>query len=271
MILFYTMLGCPLTAKPDLRVFYPTTICGRAREGHVKLGKYCILDSGMQIGPVIQKGRWENRIRPGCKLSMLANVDRFLGRHDRCFWNDCVRKGQSRGWAMACSACGLKFLSTTKQLHDLHDTNVTFTWTADSLQTGTAPRTRLFLRRIRLLDEGEINHYHDANYSVLRALLEKLQAHPSATPFLLPVDRDDEPCHYFVIEEPMDLSTMESKLESDVYDTAEDFIRDVRLILQNCRTYYNKAWHPFVMKAESLEPIMWQMVKIVLEWSYLEP
>jgi len=101
-------------------------------------------------------------------------------------------------------------------------------------------------------------------------LLESLKSHPSATPFLLPVSTDDEPPYYDVIKRPMDLSTMESKLEADAYATPEDFIRDARLMLQNCYHYYEEE-HPFVKSSESLERFMWQMIKSVPEWYHLEP
>ena len=74
-------------------------------------------------------------------------------------------------------------------------------------------------------------------YEQLRPLLNELQGHPAAWPFLKPVDGEEVPSYYQIITSPMDLSTMESKLEGDRYGSLPEFIADFNLIIANCRTF----------------------------------
>lgn len=93
-----------------------------------------------------------------------------------------------------------------------------------------------------------------------------MQNHPSAWPFLQPVNRDEVTDYYDVIKEPMDLSTMEEKHEADLYPTPEDFIKDAKLIYDNCRKYNNETT-PYAKSANKLEKFMWSKIKEIPEWS----
>jgi histone acetyltransferase len=107
---------------------------------------------------------------------------------------------------------------------------------------------------------------HGPNYNQLLHLLNDLQNNSNAWPFQQPVNKDDVPDYYEVIKEPMDLGTMEEKHEKDLYPTPEDFIRDARLIYENCRKY-NSETTPYAKAANRLEKYMWQKIKEVPEWS----
>ncbi|OAA81021.1 histone acetyltransferase GCN5 [Akanthomyces lecanii RCEF 1005] len=120
------------------------------------------------------------------------------------------------------------------------------------------------------MDELARQPRHGPNYNQLLHLLNDLQNHNSAWPFLVPVNRDDVADYYEVIKEPMDLSTMENKLEADQYPTPEEFIRDATLVFNNCRKYNNEST-PYAKSATKLEKFMWQQLKAVPEWSHLEP
>lgn len=74
-------------------------------------------------------------------------------------------------------------------------------------------------------------------YEMLRPLLNELQGHPAAWPFLKPVDGEEVPSYYTIITNPMDLATMDGKLEGDQYSSLPEFITDFNLIIQNCRTF----------------------------------
>jgi histone acetyltransferase len=97
-----------------------------------------------------------------------------------------------------------------------------------------------------------------------------MQNHQQAWPFLAPVNRDDVADYYEVITEPMDLATMEIKLEADNYPTPEDFIRDAKLVFDNCRKYNNETT-AYAKCANKLEKFMWSQIKAIPEWSHLEP
>lgn len=60
---------------------------------------------------------------------------------------------------------------------------------------------------------------------------------PPAHWFLEPVDPEDAPGYYDVIEQPMDFSTIKKKLESGQYRDITEFHEDMMLVKRNCQTY----------------------------------
>ncbi|XP_043804423.1 protein split ends-like isoform X1 [Apis laboriosa] len=71
----------------------------------------------------------------------------------------------------------------------------------------------------------------------MHKVLESLKDHVDAWPFIDPVDEEYAPRYYSVVRKPMDLSTMEEKLENSLYKSLSEFKRDFRLIVDNCRQY----------------------------------
>ncbi|XP_076225247.1 uncharacterized protein LOC116430496 isoform X2 [Nomia melanderi] len=71
----------------------------------------------------------------------------------------------------------------------------------------------------------------------MHKVLESLKDHADAWPFIDPVDEEYAPRYYSVVRKPMDLSTMEEKLEGGLYKSLSEFKRDFRLIVDNCRQY----------------------------------
>ncbi|XP_076268643.1 bromodomain adjacent to zinc finger domain 2B toutatis isoform X4 [Rhynchophorus ferrugineus] len=70
-----------------------------------------------------------------------------------------------------------------------------------------------------------------------RAILEDLECHDDAWPFLLPVNTKQFPTYKKIIKIPMDLSTIKKRLQDLVYKSREDFCADVRQIFNNCETF----------------------------------
>lgn len=60
---------------------------------------------------------------------------------------------------------------------------------------------------------------------------------PPAHWFLEPVDPEDAPGYYDVIDQPMDFSTIKKKLESGQYRDITEFHEDMMLVKRNCQTY----------------------------------
>lgn len=116
------------------------------------------------------------------------------------------------------------------------------------------------------MDELARQPRHGPNYNALLHLLNDMQNHSSAWPFLVPVNKDEVADYYDVIKEPMDLSTMEEKHEKDQYPVPEDFIKDANLIFNNCRKYNNETTS-YAKSATKLEKFMWTKIKEVPEWS----
>ena len=64
-----------------------------------------------------------------------------------------------------------------------------------------------------------------------------MKTHPHSWPFRLPVSLDDVPDYNLVIPEPIDLRTIEKKLNSGEYTSISPFCEDVSRIFRNCRQY----------------------------------
>ncbi|RAL02168.1 bromodomain-containing protein [Aspergillus ibericus CBS 121593] len=106
---------------------------------------------------------------------------------------------------------------------------------------------------------------HGPHFNELRRFLSQIQAHKQAWPFVSPVNKDEVPDYYKVIETPMDLSTMEERLEKDAYSTPKDLVNDLKLIFSNCRQY-NDATTVYAKCAMKLERYIYSLIKEVPEW-----
>lgn len=75
-------------------------------------------------------------------------------------------------------------------------------------------------------------------------------------PFLQPVDPValNIPDYPLIIKEPMDLSTIEHKLNEGLYVNADEFEKDIRLTFSNCYVY-NSSTLPVYQMAKSLEHV----------------
>ncbi|ODQ79370.1 hypothetical protein BABINDRAFT_28647, partial [Babjeviella inositovora NRRL Y-12698] len=90
---------------------------------------------------------------------------------------------------------------------------------------------------------------------VLKDLLSK-KYESFSYPFLEPVNPAVLGCpdYFDVVKVPMDLSTVQTKLQNNEYETAGDFEADVRLVFQNCYIY-NPEGTPVNMMGHRLEAI----------------
>lgn len=71
---------------------------------------------------------------------------------------------------------------------------------------------------------------------LLLQLLEEITQHESAWPFLEPVPKD-VPYYHTIILDPIDLSTIKSKVIDFSYSSEEDFFDDLNLMFENCKTF----------------------------------
>lgn len=102
----------------------------------------------------------------------------------------------------------------------------------------------------------EILHKH------LKSVLDEIKIHDCAWPFLAPVNAEETGAidYYDVIKNPMDLSTMEKRLDGGwFYVTKEIFIADFRRMVENCKTYNGKG-HYVTDMAVQLEKLFMNKV-----------
>ncbi|XP_033322004.1 nucleosome-remodeling factor subunit NURF301 E(bx) isoform X1 [Megalopta genalis] len=99
---------------------------------------------------------------------------------------------------------------------------------------------------------------------LLKKLIKQIQAHKSAWPFMEPVDPNEAPDYYKVIKEPMDLQTIDLRINDRSYKKLSEFIGDMTKIFDNCR-YYNPKESPFFKCAESLETYFVHKIKSLRE------
>ncbi|KAI1333022.1 histone acetyltransferase GCN5 [Xylariaceae sp. FL0255] len=115
------------------------------------------------------------------------------------------------------------------------------------------------------MDELAREPRHGPHFNELRRFLSQIQFHKQAWPFLNPVNKDEVADYYNVITNPMDLSTIEDKLEHDLYAAPKDLVADLKLIFSNCRQY-NDASTVYTKCAGKLEKYMWTLIKEIPEW-----
>lgn len=118
------------------------------------------------------------------------------------------------------------------------------------------------------MDELARRPKRSSEFAVMQQLLSDMQGHPSSWPFAQPVSRKEVADYYEVIKEPMDLSTMEAKLEADKYSNMEEFVYDARLIFDNCRSYNNETT-TYYKNATKLEKFFFGKVKDMPEYAQL--
>lgn len=99
----------------------------------------------------------------------------------------------------------------------------------------------------------------------LQDFLNHLKQGNHARPFLEPVDVKFVEDYRTVIAHPMDLQTMQQKLDQGLYDTPKDFVEDVKLIIKNCRQY-NKPNTIFCRHVTKLEKAMKDFIREMPEW-----
>ncbi|XP_022258103.1 bromodomain adjacent to zinc finger domain protein 2B-like, partial [Limulus polyphemus] len=73
--------------------------------------------------------------------------------------------------------------------------------------------------------------------ALVMTVLDELDKHEDSWPFLFPVNTKHFSTYKRIIKNPMDLSTIRSKLEGGIYKTKESFVDDVRTIFDNCETF----------------------------------
>ncbi|CAL9690336.1 unnamed protein product [Knipowitschia caucasica] len=117
-----------------------------------------------------------------------------------------------------------------------------------SSRSSRVPRKRIKESRKRRADHATPSSQRDQDPAVKRdirreelemcqQLLDELDSHPSAWPFLRPVCFKSVPGYKKVVKKPMDFSTIRHKLIHKPYTNVESFMDDVNLVFDNCERF----------------------------------
>ena len=79
-------------------------------------------------------------------------------------------------------------------------------------------------------------------------ILDHLKNMEDTWPFAEPVDEEYAPNYYRIIINPMDLQTMEERLDQGEYLTFHEFEEDFKLIIDNCVAYNGPNSGKFSLK-----------------------
>ncbi|KAG8818496.1 hypothetical protein FRC17_010811 [Serendipita sp. 399] len=104
---------------------------------------------------------------------------------------------------------------------------------------------------------------------MIDAILKRVNTHPAAAWFLHPVDPVSQgiPTYFDVVKNPMDLSTMASKLKTGKYSNRQDFADDFKLMLSNALLFNPVGTPPYddALKVESLFNKLWKTTDDAVE------
>ncbi|XP_047505448.1 transcription initiation factor TFIID subunit 1 [Pieris napi] len=105
--------------------------------------------------------------------------------------------------------------------------------------------------------EKQINPLLDDNDQVALSfifenlLTTKLKIMPEAWPFLKPVNKKQVKDYYNVIKKPIDMESIGKKIQAHKYHSRAEFLRDIQLLVDNCRAY-NGLNSQFTRQAEAV-------------------
>lgn len=101
------------------------------------------------------------------------------------------------------------------------------------------------------------------NLDLCRSMLDELEQQPSVGPFLEPVDLKLVPGYREIIPNPIDISTIRNKVDSECYDAPDEFAADLELMFTNCRTF-NEDDSPVGVAGHTLQKFFtkrWRQIK----------
>lgn len=89
------------------------------------------------------------------------------------------------------------------------------------------------------LNDENIHPYDTSD--VHQRVLNMLRTNENSWPFLEPVTEELAPNYFSIIERPIDLSTIQEKINNKIYvNNSEEFVRDIELMVANCEQYNGK-------------------------------
>ncbi|CAG0880440.1 unnamed protein product [Cyprideis torosa] len=87
--------------------------------------------------------------------------------------------------------------------------------------------------------------------TILESILNEMRDLKEASPFMQAVSARLVPDYHLIISQPMDLQTMREKIHARQYSSREEFLEDMKLMVQNS-IRYNGAGHTITIDAKAL-------------------
>ncbi|XP_041367333.1 uncharacterized protein LOC121381963 isoform X2 [Gigantopelta aegis] len=91
-------------------------------------------------------------------------------------------------------------------------------------------------------------------FSGMKRVLKAVKNHSDSWPFWEAVNEETVPDYYEIIKHPIDLNTIEKKLDRNEYTSREEFIEDFRLMFDNCEKY-NGPDNDFTYMSRTVEKL----------------
>lgn len=131
---------------------------------------------------------------------------------------------------------------------------------AESIEEYVCPRCEPKSR----LNYPNLKKLNSKDHELIKKTFKIIQTNRNSQPFREPVDPHVNPKYYEIVKEPMDLQTIEGRVNYNQYECLADFIGDITRIFENCR-YFNPQGTGVAKAAENLEAFLAQKIGGVRE------
>lgn len=112
-------------------------------------------------------------------------------------------------------------------------------------------------KKMKFICKSLVDHVDESGRALITVFMER----PS---------RRDYPDYYRIIENPIDMKTIEGNVKWDRYSSEEAFLSDLRLMFANCK-HYNEEGSQIYVDAQSLESVLAEKIKEASSFSSSKP
>jgi len=114
------------------------------------------------------------------------------------------------------------------------------------------------------LNYPNLKKLNSKDHELIKKTFKAIQNNRNSQPFKEPVNPNVNPKYYEIVKEPMDLQTIEGRVNYNQYNCLAEFIGDITRIFENCR-YFNPQGTGVAKAAENLEIFLAQKIEGVRE------
>lgn len=114
------------------------------------------------------------------------------------------------------------------------------------------------------INQANMHTISSQHYDHIGKLLRQVMSNRNSGPFREPVRPRSVPNYYKIVKEPMDLHTIETRVNDQHYERLCEFVGDFMRIFENCR-YFNQPNSAIMRSAEALETFFAQKLVLLRE------